>query len=215
MSHQALIALMGPTTYSPYELVSNRACGPEPSLRCGNEKSWKPACRGTTQNRPRQPSKRQLAPDSMESVKLERDSNLNAIHPTAEPDYPCTGRLHRPHPAQASSGLLARCRFYGLRVQAENSTIKFIRMAWIARGSPSAIGPHFCRHGWLARRRKSRSSESAGRISSAGDILQRGQSQSDHSSVANSTAAKDGRGPRRWMTSTLQSPIIIPARALS
>ena len=39
--------------------------------------------------------------------------------------------------------------------------------------------------------------------------------QSTHSSVANSTASQVRHGPRRWITSVLNSPITVSARALS
>ena len=38
--------------------------------------------------------------------------------------------------------------------------------------------------------------------------------QSTHSSVANSTASKDCHGPRRGMTSALNRPLMVSARAL-
>jgi len=48
-----------------------------------------------------------------------------------------------------------------------------------------------------------------------GSSRRRVLNQSTHSRVAHSTASKLRQGPRRWMTSALQRPLIVSAKALS
>ena len=58
-------------------------------------------------------------------------------------------------------------------------------------------------------------SASVGGMFPIGSSRRRLLNQSTHSSAAYSTASKLRQGPRRWMTSALNRPLIVSARALS